>query len=165
MKFFQNSNARITPVIAALAFAFVLASCTSTNIGSADLSEVNNKTFSSEQYDVFQATLQALNQTGFTVRRSNSSDGSIEAEFYSSSRGEETRFFGYSSRLSQSVRAEFSMRQTMEGETRVELDLIEVFPPPSSQYGSIRTTNSLRQMRDPKYYEGLLEEIERRLNS
>ncbi len=161
---FSVRNAAIICSIAAITLLF--SACSGSNLSRTDISEVNNKTFSNEQYDVFQATLQALNQVGFTVRRSNSENGSIEAEFYNvRASGDEERFFGYSSRLSESVRAEFSLRQTLEGGTRVELELIEVYPPPSAQYGSIRTTNSLRVMRDPHYYTGLLEEIERRLNS
>lgn len=166
MKFITFENVRFTKIVTLFSLILVLSACGTTNMSQSDLSEVNNKTFENAQYDVFQATLQTLNQTGFTVRRSSSSDGTIEAEFYNvSSRGDEEKFFGYSSRMSQAVRAEFSLREIGDGSTRVELELIEVFPPPSSQYGSIRTTNSLRQMREPRFYQGLLEEIERRLNS
>ncbi|GEM_PF-4971686 len=150
-----------------LAFALILSSCGTTNIGGqADMSEVNNITVESDSFEVFQATLGALNETGFVIRTSNSSEGSISADFINQGGGgNENRFFGYSSRVSRHVTAEFNLvRDEDNGLTHVILNLTEVFPPSPSQYGSIRTTDTTRQVRDRKYYEGLLKEIEQRLN-
>ncbi|MCC5935268.1 MAG: hypothetical protein LAT75_12585 [Candidatus Cyclonatronum sp.] len=154
----------ITPSLLLLLTAFVFAACSATNAARVDVSEVNNATFENDSYDVFQATLSALNQNGFVVRRSNSSDGMIEADFINpGSTGSEERFFGYSSSLSRHVRAELSLIPTLDGGTRVSLNLFEVFPPAPAQYGSINTANTQRRMRDVRFYEGLLRHIEERL--
>lgn len=144
--------------------AFSLTACGASNAARVDVSEVNNATFENDTYDVFQATLSALNQNGFVVRRSNSSDGMIEADFINpGSTGSEERFFGYSSSLSRHVRAELSLIPTLDGGTRVSLNLFEVFPPAPAQYGSINTVDTQRRMRDARFYEGLLRHIEERL--
>ncbi len=141
-----------------------LSACSATNASRVDLSEVNNATFESDTYDVFQATLSALNQNGFVVRRSNSADGLIQADFINpGSTGSEERFFGYSSSLSEHVRAELTLNPTVDGGTRVILNLVEIFPPSPAQYGSINTANTQRRMRDARFYEGLLRQIEERL--
>lgn len=122
--------------------------------------------FGSEKMDVFQATLGVLNRTGFVIRESNSEVGTIHADFFNdrSNRGED-RFFGYRSGISRAVRAEISLFSVNDGYTRVRLNLVEIFPPSPAQYGSIRPYDSERRMRDARYYENLLEEIEKQLNS
>lgn len=154
----------VTLVLMLVFSGFTFNACSATNTSRVNLNEVNNAVFESDAYDVFQATLSALNQNGFVVRRSNSSDGMIEADFINpGSTGSEERFFGYSSSLSRHVRAELSLIPTLDGGTRVSLNLFEVFPPAPAQYGSINTNDTQRRMRDARFYEGLLRHIEQRL--
>lgn len=165
MKLSPINNLLLSVLLVAL--ALTLSSCASSGIGgNTDLSDVNRATFDFDSSDVFQASLNALNGNGFMIRRSNNQEGVIRADFINpGARGDEDRFFGYSSRVSRHVTAEINLvRDEANGLTHLTLNLIEVFPPAPSQYGSANATDSTRQLNDRKYYVSLLEEIEFLLN-
>ncbi|MCH8558718.1 MAG: hypothetical protein LAT84_12900 [Balneolia bacterium] len=150
-----------------VALTLTLSSCASSGIGgTTDVSDVNRATFDFDSTDVFQASMSALNGNGFVIRRSNNQEGVIRADFINpGARGDEDRFYGYSSRVSRHVTAEINLvRDEVNGLTHLTLNLIEVFPPSPSQYGSANSADTSRQLNDRKYYESLLEEIEFLLN-
>lgn len=141
-----------------LAGAFFLQACTST----ADLAEVNNTTLPTEEDEVFRATMQALDKIGFNISRMDSKNGHIQAVFVNRGSNSDGGFFGYTSNTAQRVKADIKLLGSGE-QTRLNLELYEVYQASSSQYGSFTTEDSEHLLRKTKYYEGLIGAIREQL--
>lgn len=159
MNLFHNAGTAITLLIGtALAASLFLQACTST----ADLAEVNNTTLATEEDEVFRATMQALDQVGFNISRMDSKNGHIEAVFVNRGSDNDGGFFGYTSNTAQRVKAEIKLLAS-GSQTRLDLNLYEIYAASSSQYGSFDTEDSEHLLRKTKYYEGLMGAIKDQL--
>lgn len=160
MNLFHSSHtAFIILLSAVLSAGLLFQACTST----ADIAEVNHTTLPSEEQEVFRATLQALDNIGFGISRMDADNGKIEAVFVNRGSDNEGRFFGYTSNTAQRVKAEIELLEA-GGETRLNLNLFEVYPPSDSQYGTFSTEDSEHLLRRTRYYEGIIGAIRDELN-
>lgn len=159
MNLFHNTGTAITLLIStALAASLFLQACTST----ADLAEVNNTTLATEEDEVFRATMQALDKVGFNISRMDSKNGHIEAVFVNRGSDTDGGFFGYTSNTAQRVKADIKLLGS-GSQTRINLNLYEIYAASSSQYGSFDTEDNEHLLRKTKYYEGLMGAIKDQL--
>lgn len=159
MNLFQNPGTATTLLISiALTAGLFLQACTST----ADLAEVNNTTLATEEDEVFRATMQALDQVGFNISRMDTRNGHIEAVFVNRGSNNDGGFFGYTSNTAQRVKADIKLIAN-GSQTRLDLNLYEIYAASSSQYGSFNTEDSEHLLRKTKYYEGIIGAIREQL--
>ncbi|MFW6347045.1 MAG: hypothetical protein ACOC2C_00370 [Cyclonatronaceae bacterium] len=158
-------NALLFPRSAVLLFLSIILSagmflqaCTST----ADLTEVNHTVLPTEESEAFRAAMQALDNVGFNMSRMDAKNGHIEAVFVNRGSQNDGGFFGYTSNTAQRVKADIKLLENGR-QTRLNLDLYEVYAASSSQYGSFDTEDSEHLLRKTKYYENLIGAIREQL--
>jgi hypothetical protein len=162
-------------IIIPLTFVLILSACGSSSVTREQLAEVSVRVFNHPYETAYDASLAAIRDQGFEIVIDDRNSGNIEG-FYDlspeiqrrdiSTRSDRQTFFvGYDPNTAVAMILGATIERRDENSSRVTLRILEEIPAQAgSGYARATTENTRRPVRKIELYEGMFEDILRRMN-